>query len=246
MCFLTWRHRERNIKDCQASPIETMFSKEYRSEKEIWRVIWRRILDVVFFLSKRGPAFRGTSHLFGNSQNGNFLSLIKLLSKYDALMFEHLERVRKSQICGRRLQAHYLSHDSQNDFINACDEQVKKKVFSDVLASKYFALIADATPDSSHKEQTTAILRYVKKEENNSQFRVFERFATFLDFNEKKGEDIAKNLLQFLKDCCISIQDCRGQGYDNGANMSGKYKVYKVSSQGSTLLQYIVHAHVTP
>ena len=33
------------------------------------------------------------------------------------------------------------------------------------------------------------------------------------------GEQIAKNLLQFLKDRSISIQDCRAQGYDNRANI---------------------------
>ena len=90
--------------------------------------------------------------------------------------------------------------------------------------SKYFALIADETPDASHKEQTTVILRYVKKEDKSSQFKIYERFVTFLDFDEKTGEQIAENLLQFLKNRTISIQYCRAQGYDNVANMSGKHK----------------------
>jgi hypothetical protein len=60
-------------------------------------------------------------------------------------------------------------HDSQNAFIIVCGEQVTKKILSDVSNSKYFALIADATLDVSHKEQTTVILRYVEKEDQTSQ-----------------------------------------------------------------------------
>lgn len=188
MCYLTWRQLEQNIKEGRGGQsVEGMLANEYRSEKDKWRAILRRILDVVFFLGKRGLAFRGSSHLIDDPQNGNFLGLIELLSKYDALLLEHVEKVRKSQASGRRLQAHYLSHDAQNAFINACGEQVTKKIVSNVSTTKYFALIADATPDASHKEQTTVILRYVKKDDQTSQFRVSERFVTFLDFNEKTG-----------------------------------------------------------
>ena len=119
---------------------------------------------------------------------------------------------------------HYVSQNAQNVFINACGEEVTTKIVSGASMSKYFALIADATPDASHKEQTTVILRYVKKEDKLSQFKIYERFVTFLDFNEKTGEQIAQKPIQFLKDRSISIQDCRVQGYNNRANVSGKHK----------------------
>ena len=176
MCYLSWRQLEENIKKFQGDQsVDGMLAKGYKSEKEKWRAILKRILDVVLFLGKRGLAFRGTSHLIDNPQNGNFLGLIELLSKYDSLLFEHVEKVRKSQACGQRLQAHYLSHDAQNAFINACGNQVTEKIVSDVLASKYFALIADATPDSSHKEQTTVTLRYVNRMDETSLFTISER-----------------------------------------------------------------------
>ena len=46
----------------------------------------------------------------------------------------------------------------------------------------------------------------------------------FLDFNEKQGVEIAEKLLAFLRDRGIPINFCRGQGYKNGSNMSGKHK----------------------
>ena len=134
-----------------------------------------------------------------------------------------MTKVRESQVSGKRLQAHYLSDDAQNGFINACGEMIQDHITNQVLYSKYYSLIADATPDASHKEQTTVILRYVKQAEDD-QFQIYERFVTFLDFSKKKGAEIAANLLAFLRDRGISISLCRGQGYDNGSNMSGKYK----------------------
>ena len=134
-----------------------------------------------------------------------------------------MTKVRESQVSGKRLQAHYLSDDAQNSFINACGEMIQDHMTNQVLDSKYYSLIADATPDASHKEQTTVILHYVKQAEDD-QFQIYERFVTFLDFKKKKGAEIAANLLAFPRDCGISISLCRGQGYDNGSNMSGKYK----------------------
>ena len=79
---------------------------------------------MVFFLSKCGLAFRGSLHLMDNSKNENFLGLIELFSKYDALLLEHVEK--------GRLQVHYRSHDAQNAFINGCGEKVTEKIVSDV------------------------------------------------------------------------------------------------------------------
>ena len=106
MGYLTWKQLEQKIKeDTGGQTFECMLVNEYNFEKNKWRAILRRILDVVFFLGKRGLAFRG-SLLIDDPQNRNFLGLIELLSKYDALLLEHVEKVRKSQACGRRLQAH--------------------------------------------------------------------------------------------------------------------------------------------
>jgi len=48
-------------------------------------------------------------------------------------------------------------------------------------------------------------------------------FIDFLHFDKKKGHQISEAILQKLKTDGIDISDCRGQGYDNGSNMSGIY-----------------------
>ena len=50
-----------------------------------------------------------------------------------------------------------------------------------------------------------------------------ERFLTFVDCCKKIGLEISMLILETLKKFGIPLADCRGQGYDNAANMSGKY-----------------------
>jgi len=109
------------------------------------------IIDVVSFLGERGLAFRGSSQRIGDRRNGNFLGLIELLSHYDEVLREHVTQVAESQKKGERPQVHYLSSDSQNEFISEYSELVKEQILQERLSSKYFAIMVDATPDSSHK-----------------------------------------------------------------------------------------------
>ncbi|CAL4068470.1 unnamed protein product [Meganyctiphanes norvegica] len=82
--------------------------------------------------------------------------------------------------------------------------------------------MVDATPDASHTEQTTFILRYLVLKDTC--YEIQERFLKFADCSNKKGEEIAKLITDTLEDHSIPLSDCRAQAYDNGANMAGKYK----------------------
>lgn len=49
-------------------------------------------------------------------------------------------------------------------------------------------------------------------------------FLPLLIAIKKTGEVIAELIRSTLAEHHILLSDCRGQGYDNGSNMSGKYK----------------------
>lgn len=87
----------------------------------------------------------------------------------------------------------------------------------------YYSVICDATPDISHMEQNVILLRYVANKEDD-QWEIIERFLQFKAFNGKTGREISEMILKTLEEHSIDISDCRGQGFDNGANMSGKVK----------------------
>ena len=92
--------------------------------------ILRRILDVILFLSERGLAFFGPSNPI--PENGNFLGIIELLSKYDPLLSEHVEKGGKSQQSHKCLQVHYFSTRRQNEFINVAGSFVQTAIVNEI------------------------------------------------------------------------------------------------------------------
>ena len=218
-CYLRWRELQRRLEN--DAGINVIIEESVSSEVAKWKKLLSRIIDVVIFLGQKGLAFRGSSARIGDVDNGNFLGLLELLAHYDPIMEEHVTNVKVAQQRGERLQAHYLSPESQNEFINLCAARVRKCILDERELAKYYSVMVDSTPDSSHIEQTTFILRFLTK--NNNCYMVNERFLAFVGCCQKTGIDIANLILETLKEFGIPIDDCRGQGYDNAANMSGKY-----------------------
>ena len=181
-----------------------------------------RLLDVTLHLASRNLPFRGKTQTLGDVHNGNYLGTLELMSHYDPLLKDHLDKVRNNTK-GSRL-AHYLSSDSQNEFIQLCAKRVSKSILKEREDAIYYSIICDATPDISHAEQNVLLIRYVHYNENENEWQITERFTEFKQFHKKTGSEIAGMIENMLKELGIDISDCRGQGYDNGANMSGKVK----------------------
>ena len=66
------------------------------------------------------------------------------------------------------MQAHYLSWYSQNEFIKECGKLVRQAVLDEVKKPFYYSIIVDRTPDVSHTEQVTFVLRYTLQTETNA------------------------------------------------------------------------------
>lgn len=54
--------------------------------------------------------------------------------------------------------------------------------------------------------------------------QIKEHFMGFLVAEESTGESVSALILKRLEELQIAFDDCRGQSYDNGANMRGKNK----------------------
>ena len=102
---------------------------------------------------------------------------------------------------------------------------MKQAILAQLTATKYYFIIVYATPDTSHVEQTSFILRYVHCKDKVT-YEVQERFLEFVDCNQKTGKSIAELINETLRKYVIHVPlaDCREQGYDNGFNLSGSYK----------------------
>ncbi|CAH2292278.1 Hypothetical predicted protein [Pelobates cultripes] len=74
-------------------------------------------------------------------------------------------------------------------------------------------------PEDSHTDQLTVIFRYLEGNQPAEHFVIF-----FLPSTRHKGEEMADALLAFLNSVGLTIQECRGQSFDNASNISGHYK----------------------
>lgn len=182
------------------------------------KLLFQRIVDVILFLASNNLSFRGSHETIGAPDNGNFLSLIELLSKYDPVLMDHVNRIKNTKT---RI-VHHLAHRSQDEIITALCNEVLNKIKNDIKAATYYSIQMDCTPDNSHKEQTSIIIRYVNFVDKK--LIINESFIGFIEVTDMTGEGLANTLLKRIDDLDLDIMNCRGQAYDNGSNMKGKYK----------------------
>lgn len=208
-------YAQRLSHDHHLSSVASVLSKQIQDEIKYWREILKRLLSVIRFLSSRGLPFRGSNQKIGNSSNGNYLGLLELIAQYDIVLQAHIEKFANKG----KGHVSYLSANIADELIHLLAQNVRSTLLCQILESKYFALIIDSTPDVSHIDQLTIVIRYVDR--NGI---AIEKFLVFLPNIGHTGAEMESAVINYLKEAGFNIMDCRGQAYDNASNMSGKYK----------------------
>jgi hypothetical protein len=173
-----------------------------------------RIVCIVKFIAKHNLAFRGTNSKLYEGNNGIFLGLVEMLAEFDPIIQERVCRITNEEI-----QGYYLDYKIQNELIHMLASAIKSEIVKKIKKTKYFYIILDCTSDASHQEQMYLIIRYV--DSTSSQVCIEESFLGFLLVNDTTGQGLFDVLHDELKSLDLDIDDVRGQGYDNGANMKG-------------------------
>ena len=218
LSMATWYELRSRLQKDQT--IDKAAQRQLEKEKDHWRKVLFRIVCIVKFLAKHNLAFRGTNSKLYEDSNGNFLGLVEMLAKFDPIIQEHVHRITSEET-----QAHYLDFKIQNELIHLLASAIKSEIIKKIKSAKYFSVILDCTPDASHQEQMSLIIRYV--DSSSSDVSIEESFLGFLDVNDTTGKGLFDVLENELKLLGLDIDDVRGQGYDNGSNMKGKYKGVK-------------------
>lgn len=81
-----------------------------------------------------------------------------------------------------------------------------------------FSVLADETTDVAGIEQLTICARYLDKGSN----QVDEVFLGFVPVDDQSGRNIAREIVKFLVNVGIDMENLRGQGYDGASAMAGK------------------------
>ncbi|XP_046608527.1 zinc finger MYM-type protein 1-like [Neodiprion virginianus] len=194
--------------------IDSKLHVQYIQECNYWRQVLTRVIIAIKFLATRGLAFRETEEKFGSVSNGNYLGIREVMARNDPFLQNHIDRFGNPE----KGNVSYFSKDICEEFIAMIYVDLLKKLISDVKASKYYAISVDSTPDISHSDQLTFIIRYVCKNGEP-----VERFLQFIPIEGHHASEIEQAIMQVLFNKDIDIKDCRGQSYDNASNMSGCY-----------------------
>ncbi len=187
------------------------------AERVRWRAVLTRLTAIVQSLAVRNLALRGHTETLFTPSNGNFLKEVELMARFDPIMKDHLNRVER----GTASHNSYLGHHVQNELIDLLSRKIISAIVDDIKQAKFFSIILDCTPDISHTEQLSVVIRVVSLMEKP---HIREHFMGFSEAEESTGQHLASMILTRLEELGIPFEDFRGQSYDNGANMKGKNK----------------------
>lgn len=220
--------------------IDDHIDLERKSQLTFWAQVLERLIDITLMLAKNTLAFRGANE--GN-YDGNFLSLVQLLAKYDPVM----ARV----VTIPEGQTKYLSHDIQNQIISCISSTVLNGIVNKINKAQFFSLIVDTTQDLSKKDQMSFIVRYTHLSEvedglegassENREVKIEESFLGFFHVRDSTADGLSSLIVNCLEGFGLDMKKCRGQGYDGAATMSGAYAGVQSRIQGIEELAVYVH-----
>ncbi|KAJ1198369.1 hypothetical protein NDU88_002210 [Pleurodeles waltl] len=212
--FTMWKELEMQLHKQETIDAAAQLAQQRSFEK--WKAILVRILDCVLYLARQTLPLRGHSEDLNTDGNcGNFLETFKLLAKYDPVAKQHLHRVQRTD----GYIVSYLSPQSQNEFISLLSDHIRTVIFQNIIKAKYFAIMFDSTPDISHTDQMSQVIRYVHIEDSG--VHVTESFIDFIQLYGKSADVITKQICDKLQADGLKLEHCYGQGYDNAATMAG-------------------------
>lgn len=141
-----------------------------------------------------------------------------MIANFNKPMAEYLRNIKNKEI-----HQHYLGPRIQTELIHLIGNKIRTEIVTHIKKAKYYTIMLDGTPDASHKEQLTLIIRIVQitKTYNNVKVSLDEYFINFLHITLKTGLGLFDVLKQKLSNLGICLSNCHGQSYNNGANMVG-------------------------
>lgn len=87
-------------------------------------------------MAKQSIPLRGDNERLGDPKNGNFLQLMQTIASFDDVMADH-----------------FAQQSKRNEIIDALGSAIKKHITAGIKENLYYSVIADCTPDVSHREQ---------------------------------------------------------------------------------------------
>ena len=117
-----------------------------------------------------------------------------------------------------KLRHKYNHHDVQNELLNIMGAQVLQEKLAVIRGRKFFSIVADERPDISNKERLSFCVRTA-----GDNLNVDKNFVGFYEIDNIKSETVYNAIKDILLRCSLSLDECRGQMYDEASNMMSKH-----------------------
>ncbi|KAK0140221.1 Zinc finger MYM-type protein 1 [Merluccius polli] len=147
------------------------------AERGRWRAVLTHLTAIVQSLAVQNLALRGHTETLFTPSNGNFLKEVELMARFDPIMKDHLNRVER----GTASHNSYLGHHVQNELIDLLSSKIISAIVDNIKQARFFSIILDCTPDISHTEQLSVVIRVVSLKEKP---HIKEHFMGFLEAEE--------------------------------------------------------------
>ena len=208
--------------DEQVDSQRRLAAERRREEEAQYRKQLLPMVDTVIVCGRQELAFRGhrddgpldLSEERSESQTGkesNFKALLRYRAIGDEQLRESITNAPKNRLL--------TSWRVQNELIVTCGLAIQQDIVAKVREAGVFSVIADETTDKGVRGQLAINLRYADGKGN-----VREDMVSLLNPKETTGSALADAILGSIRDIGLSAEQLRGQGYDGGSNMSGRFK----------------------
>lgn len=205
----------RNIYECPDKAVNILMETKKLNIMKSNRERLIPIVKTIMLCGRENIPLRGhrdDGELSDERSQGKFRALLQFrIDAGDSLLQKHLDTAPRN--------ATYLSKTTQNQLIECCHTLIIRKIINKVKEAKYYAILCDETTDASGIEQLSMCIRYLDVQKST----IHEEFICFLSATDLSGAALSEQILQALNRLGLQIEDLRGQGYDGGANMSGKF-----------------------
>lgn len=221
------------------------------------RAVFHRLIDIIKLIGKRGLSYRGAKnaeadYTLDNSalDHGNFLEIVLLLSKYDPLLKEHVDKIVSKSLKAKFHKNEtksgrpgglvtFLSKTTADYIIEELGFLMKKEIAKQVKESELFTIQIDSTQDINVHDQLSVIIRFVSDDVN-------ERLIALVDCKSGTGKNLCDVVCQTLIQLNLDVKNCIGSSTDGASNMRGQYSGFSawLNKESPEQVHVWCYAHV--
>ena len=199
---------------------------QLQEDKENNRAIIKLIIDLCRTMARQCISFRGTQ----SDADSNFAQLLSFRSRHCPKLKQWINNKHN-----RAYKVTYTSPQSHNEFLSLLGMEVKEKIVTDIKEAGVFSIMADTSPDVSHKNQMSVICRYVDQDG-----AAHERLLDLKEVRDKTEHSQATAIVQLVDQNGLDNKSIdRFQSYDFTRTVCrGNTMVHKQLSLGCLTEKY--------